>query len=94
MAVLVTRPHPDNETTAAALRARGFDVAAGADAAVRAGACWPTISRQDYAAVIVTRPMRCAPSKRSCRQRLLQAAAVCGRRAYRLRRARGSALPR
>src|SRR5258708_12942151 len=26
MAVLVTRPHPDDETTAAALRARGFDV--------------------------------------------------------------------
>ncbi|TPQ35766.1 uroporphyrinogen III synthase [Bradyrhizobium guangdongense] len=26
MAILVTRPQPDNETTAAALRARGFDV--------------------------------------------------------------------
>lgn len=26
MAVLVTRPHPDDETTASALRARGFDV--------------------------------------------------------------------
>jgi uroporphyrinogen-III synthase len=26
MAVLVTRPHPDDETTAAGLRARGFDV--------------------------------------------------------------------
>ena len=26
MAVLVTRPHPDNETTAEALRARGFEV--------------------------------------------------------------------
>ena len=26
MAVLVTRPHPDDETTATALRARGFDV--------------------------------------------------------------------
>jgi uroporphyrinogen-III synthase len=26
MAVLVTRPHPDGETTAAALRARGFEV--------------------------------------------------------------------
>ena len=26
MAVLVTRPHPDDEATAAALRARGFDV--------------------------------------------------------------------
>jgi uroporphyrinogen-III synthase len=26
MAVLVTRPHPDNEATAATLRARGFDV--------------------------------------------------------------------
>ncbi len=26
MAILVTRPHPDNETTAAALRARGFEV--------------------------------------------------------------------
>ncbi|MBR0715349.1 uroporphyrinogen-III synthase [Bradyrhizobium liaoningense] len=26
MAILVTRPHPDNETTAVALRARGFDV--------------------------------------------------------------------
>jgi uroporphyrinogen-III synthase len=26
MAVLVTRPHPDDETTAASLRARGFDV--------------------------------------------------------------------
>jgi uroporphyrinogen-III synthase len=26
MAVLVTRPHPDNETTAATLRARGFEV--------------------------------------------------------------------
>ena len=26
MAVLVTRPHPDDETTAATLRARGFDV--------------------------------------------------------------------
>jgi uroporphyrinogen-III synthase len=26
MAVLVTRPHPDNETTAASLRARGFEV--------------------------------------------------------------------
>ena len=26
MAVLVTRPHPDYETTAQALRARGFDV--------------------------------------------------------------------
>jgi uroporphyrinogen-III synthase len=27
LAVLVTRPHPDNETTAATLRARGYDVA-------------------------------------------------------------------
>src|ERR1700722_19477514 len=26
MAVLVTRPHPDNEATAATLRARGFEV--------------------------------------------------------------------
>src|ERR1700733_15762101 len=26
MAVLVTRPHPDNETTAATLRSRGFEV--------------------------------------------------------------------
>lgn len=26
MAILVTRPHPDNEATAAALRARGYDV--------------------------------------------------------------------
>ena len=26
MAVLVTRPHPDDETTAASLRARGFEV--------------------------------------------------------------------
>ena len=26
MAVLVTRPHPDDEMTAKALRARGFDV--------------------------------------------------------------------
>jgi uroporphyrinogen-III synthase len=26
MAVLITRPHPDDETTAASLRARGFDV--------------------------------------------------------------------
>jgi len=26
MAILVTRPHPDNETTAAGLRARGFEV--------------------------------------------------------------------
>src|SRR5260370_16778489 len=26
MAVLVTRPHPDDETTAASLHARGFDV--------------------------------------------------------------------
>lgn len=26
MAILVTRPHPDNETTACALRARGFEV--------------------------------------------------------------------
>ena len=26
MAILVTRPHPDDETTAASLRARGFDV--------------------------------------------------------------------
>src|ERR1700704_1479960 len=26
MAILVTRPEPDNETTAAALRARGFEV--------------------------------------------------------------------
>jgi len=26
MAVLVTRPHPDDETTASALRARGFEV--------------------------------------------------------------------
>ena len=26
MAVLVTRPHPDDEATAASLRARGFEV--------------------------------------------------------------------
>ena len=26
MAILVTRPHPDDETTAAGLRARGFEV--------------------------------------------------------------------
>ena len=26
MAILVTRPHPDDETTASALRARGFEV--------------------------------------------------------------------
>ena len=26
MAILVTRPHPDNEATASALRGRGFEV--------------------------------------------------------------------
>ena len=37
MAVLVTRPHPDDEATAASLRARGFEVLLRADAAVRTG---------------------------------------------------------
>ena len=54
MAVLVTRPHPDDETTAAALRARGFRGAARADAAVRAGRRSRTTRTRRYGAVIVT----------------------------------------
>ena len=75
MAVLVTRPHPDDEATAAALRARGFEV-------LRAPMLRfePVPFRDDedaaYGAVIVTIGQRAArhrvtacrqPAARNCR---------------------------
>jgi len=62
MAVLVTRPSPDDETTAAGLRARGFEV-------VRAPMLRfePVAFHDDtdahYAAVLSPAPTRCAASR-------------------------------
>ena len=62
MAVLVTRPSPDDETTAKALRARGFDV-------LRAPMLrFEPVPFQDeadatYGAVIVTSATPCVPSR-------------------------------
>lgn len=53
MAVLVTRPHPDNETTAATLRARGYDVVL-APALSLEPIPLPLHAEADYGAVIVT----------------------------------------
>ncbi len=53
MAVLVTRPHPDNETTAATLRARGYDVML-APALHLEPIPLSSESEADYDAVIVT----------------------------------------
>ena len=76
MAVLVTRPHPDDETTADALRAQGFEVLLRADAAVRAGRRSRTTTNARYGAVIVTSAnalraiaphLAGQPAARSCR---------------------------
>ena len=53
MAVLVTRPHPDNETTAAALRARGYDVVLAPSLHLEPMPL-PPDAAADYGAVIVT----------------------------------------
>ncbi len=53
MAVLVTRPHPDNETTAATLRARGFEVLLAPMLRFESLA-FPGDPDADYAAIIVT----------------------------------------
>src|ERR1700682_2687818 len=53
MAVLVTRPHPDDETTAAGLRARGFEVLLAPMLRFEAVA-FHEDSDADYGAVIVT----------------------------------------
>ena len=79
MAVLVTRPHPDDETTAGALRARGFEV-------LRAPMLrFEPVPFQDdadarYGAVIVTsaNALR-AIAPQLAGSRLLQTAAVRGR---------------
>ena len=52
MAVLVTRPSPDSETTAAALRARGFEVMQAPMLRFEPVACSGLDA--DYGAVIVT----------------------------------------
>ncbi|THD54686.1 MAG: uroporphyrinogen-III synthase [Bradyrhizobium sp.] len=53
MAILVTRPHPDDETTAAGLRARGFDVLLAPMLRFEAAA-FHDDSDAHYGAVIVT----------------------------------------
>jgi uroporphyrinogen-III synthase len=53
MAILVTRPQPDNEATAASLRARGFDVLLAPTLRFESVA-WPDDPAADYAGVIVT----------------------------------------
>jgi uroporphyrinogen-III synthase len=53
MAILVTRPQPDNEATAASLRARGFDVLLAPTLRFEAVA-WPDDPAADYAGVIIT----------------------------------------
>ena len=53
MAVLVTRPHPDNEATARALRARGFEVLLAPMLRFEPVAL-PDDPAADYAAIIVT----------------------------------------
>src|SRR5450755_2826941 len=53
MAILVTRPQPDNEATAANLRARGFDVLLAPTLRFEAVA-WPDDPAADYAGVIIT----------------------------------------
>src|ERR1700759_3031770 len=52
MAVLVTRPHPDSETTAAALRAKGHEVVLAPMLRFEPVACSGLDA--DYGAVIVT----------------------------------------
>ena len=67
MAVLVTRPLPDGETTAASLRARGFAALVGADAAVRTARRFMTKRICTMAASSSPAPMRCAASSLSSR---------------------------
>src|SRR3981081_1107131 len=52
MAVLVTRPHPDDEATAGALRARGFEVLQAPVLRVEAGPV-PADADARYGAIIV-----------------------------------------
>ena len=89
MAILVTRPHPDDETTARALRDRGFEV-------LRAPMLrFEPVPFQDdadarYGAVIVTsaNALR-AIAPHLAGSRLLRSPAVRGGRTYRRRGARG-----
>ena len=88
MAVLVTRPHPDDEATAAALRARGFAVLRAPMLRFEPVAFHDELDA-NYGAVIVTS----ANALRGIEphlagSRLAQAAAVRGRRTYRRRCAR------
>jgi uroporphyrinogen-III synthase len=53
MAILVTRPQPDNEATGASLRKRGFDVLL-APMLRFEPVGWPDEASADYAAIIVT----------------------------------------
>jgi uroporphyrinogen-III synthase len=63
MAVLVTRPQPDNETTAAALRARGVEVLL-APALRFEPVPLPEGLRLTTTPSSSPRPMRCARSRR------------------------------
>ena len=83
MAVLVTRPHPDNEATAASLRARGFEVL------LAPMLRFEPLAFQDdadahYGAVIVTSANALRGIEQaSGGQPAAEIAAVRGRRAYR-----------
>ena len=87
MAVLVTRPHPDDETTAASLRARGFEVL------LAPMLRFEPVAFHDDADARLRRRHRhqrqCAARHRASPhgQPVAQAAAVRGRRTYRVGRA-------
>ena len=81
MAVLVTRPHPDDEATAAALRARGFE------ALLAPMLRFEPVAFQDdldarYGAVVVT-SANALRGHRTQGPPAARIAAVRGRRAYR-----------
>ncbi len=83
MAVLVTRPHPDNEATAATLRARGYEVLLAPMLRFEALAFQDDADAR-YGAVIVTSANALRGFEQHAgRQSPLETAAVRGRRTYR-----------
>ena len=88
MAVLVTRPHPDDEATAAALRARGFEVLLAPMLRFEPVAFHDDADAR-YGAVIVTSANALRGIEpQLAGQPVAQAAAVRGRRTHRRRRPR------
>ncbi len=93
MAVLVTRPHPDDEATAAGLRAKGYEVLLAPMLRFEPVAFHDDADAR-YGAVIVTSANALRGIEAHLAgQQLAQAAAVRGRRTYRRRRPQRSVSP-